>query len=444
MSTTPVSRDTVSSAVASLGKWMHGRSAASKPQLLLDDRDDFFVLLLSLRRIPSNCRTNPFFLSIPHPIFPLSDPTLSPSVFLIIDDRAADSPPPSKFLEEAKECNLPISEVIGISTLRTDYRAFESRRKLCGSHDLFLADKKILPLLPRLLGKSFFQKKKNPLPVNFSRVGWKDQIKRILNSTFFYLRSGTCCAIRVGRLAMEVEHVVDNVMAAIDEAVEKIPKKWENVRSLNLKAVDSVALPIYQAVPEIGLKIEIGEREDSGAEDVLDGDEVVEEKSEKKKKKKKGVRYMDGVPLAGEELVKGDGEGEGEEEKRKKRKKRSKEGTGGETNLDEIEVIKKKKKAGTGGDEEVKLKQKKGGAGDKFGVLEMEVKTKKKKNRQENIEIEVINCAKTKTKKEKIGNVDRKLSNEIVEKMEREEKRKGKNLEAVKEVKKGEKNKTKV
>ncbi|XP_078168954.1 uncharacterized protein LOC144563363 [Carex rostrata] len=428
MSTTPVSRDTVTSSVASLGKWMHGRSAASKPQLLLDDHDDFFVLLLSLRQIPSNCRTNPFFLSIPHPIFPLSDPTLSPSVFLIIDDRAADSPPPSKFLEEAKECNLPISEVIGISTLRTDYRAFESRRKLCGSHDLFLADKKILPLLPRLLGKSFFQKKKNPLPVNFSRVGWKDQIKRILNSTFFYLRSGTCCAIRVGRLAMEVEQVVDNVMAAIDEAVEKIPKKWGNVRSLNLKAVDSVALPIYQAVPEIGLKIEIGEREDSGAEEVLDGDEVVEEKNEKNEKKKK--KKKKGVPLGGEELVKGDGEDEGEEEKNKKRKKRSKEeGTGGEIEV----VIKKKKKAGTGGDVEAKL--------------ETEAKkTKKKKNRQENIETEVINSAKTKTKKaKKIGNVDSlKLSNEIVEKIEREEKRKGKNSEAVKEVKKGRKNKSKV
>lgn len=225
---------------------------------------------------------------------------------------------------------------------------------------------------------------------------------------------------------MEVEHVVDNVMAAIDEAVEKIPKKWGNVRSLNLKAVDSVALPIYQAVPEIGLKIEIGEREDSGAEEVLDGEQVVEEKSEKKKKKKK----KKGVPLGGEELVKGDGEDEGEEEKNKKRKKRSKEeGTGGE-----IEVVIKKKKAGTGGDVEAQL--------------ETEAKkTKKKKNRQENIEIEAKNCAKTTTTKKakKIGNVDSlKLSNEIVEKIEREGKRKGKNSEAVKEVKKGKKNKSKV
>lgn len=64
------------------------------------------------------------------------------------------------------------------------------------------------------------------------------RIKRILNSTS-YLRLGACYGIRVGRLAMEVEQVVDNVMAMIDEA-EEIPKKWENVRSFHLKAVDSV------------------------------------------------------------------------------------------------------------------------------------------------------------------------------------------------------------
>ncbi|KAJ3688134.1 hypothetical protein LUZ61_017298 [Rhynchospora tenuis] len=432
MSPSPVNRDTVSSAVSSLGKWMRDRTAGSKPQLLLDDRDDFMVLLLALHRVPSKDRTNPFFLPIPHSLFPLSDPTLSPSVFLIIDDRAKDSPPPSKFLEEAKESNLPVSEVIGISTLRTDYKPFESRRKLCGSHDLFIADKKILPLLSRLLGKHFFQKKKNPLPVNFSRAGWKDQIKRILNSTFFYLRSGTCCAIRVGRLSMEVDQIVDNVVAAVDEAVEKIPKKWGNVRSLHLKAVDSVALPIYQTVPEIGLKIEVGEKEDSGVEEVIDRDEEeVEQKNEVKKERKKkkgGIRYMDAAALVGEELVEEDGEEEeGEKKKNKKRKNRSKESTGGKSTVDEKEVkTKKKKKAGIGGESiidetEVKpkkkqkkkdgivgepnvdkmegelKKKKKNDSGDKSDILEMEAKTKTKtkKKMQENDKVEVVESAKT-------------------------------------------------
>lgn len=345
MSASRVSRDTVTSAVSKLGEWMRHRSAASKPQLLLDDRDDFFTLQLSLHRMPAKGRVNPFLLPVPHPLFPLSDPSLSPSLFLIVDDRSPDSPPPSKILEEAKEYNLPVSEVVGLSTLRTDYRPYESRRKLCGSHDLFLADKQILPLLSRVLGKVFFQKKKMPLSVNFSRPGWKEQIKRILDSTFFYVRTGTCSGIRVGRLSMEVEQIVDNVEAVIDEAVDKIPKHWGNVRSLHLKAVDSVALPIYQALPEIGLKIEVGQRESSDAGEVVDGDEKAVEKSEKKKnrneKKKGGVRYTDGLALDGEELVAEDGE-ELEEDDQNKKRKRSKD-TAGDSNVDKMEVKTKKK-----------------------------------------------------------------------------------------------------
>ena len=56
---------------------------------------------------------------------------------------------------------------------------------------------------------------------------------------------------------MEEEEIVENVMAAVEAAVEKVPEKWANVRALHLKAVDSVALPIYQVVPELGMKIEV-------------------------------------------------------------------------------------------------------------------------------------------------------------------------------------------
>jgi len=56
---------------------------------------------------------------------------------------------------------------------------------------------------------------------------------------------------------MEEEEIVENVMAVVEAAVQKVPKKWANVRALHLKAVDSVALPIYQIVLELGTKIEV-------------------------------------------------------------------------------------------------------------------------------------------------------------------------------------------
>ena len=38
--------------------------------------------------------------------------------------------------------------------------------------------------------------------------------------------------------------------------MQHIPKKWANVRGIFLKTADSVALPLFQALPERGAKIE--------------------------------------------------------------------------------------------------------------------------------------------------------------------------------------------
>ncbi|CAD6268770.1 unnamed protein product [Miscanthus lutarioriparius] len=242
----PVPRETVASAVASLTKWMKKRAAEARPNLLADERDDLVVLQLSLRRVPASRSTRPRLLPLPHPV-------VGHDVCVISDDRPKSGSPSASDLLHASK--LPVSEVIPLSTLRTDYRPYESRRRLAASHALFVADRAILPLLPRVLGKAFYSTNKAPIGVDFTRVGWPEQVRKVLGSAFLYLRSGTCSGIKVGRLDMEEEEIVDNVMAAVEAAVEKVPKKWANVRALHLKAVDSVALPIYQVVPELGMKI---------------------------------------------------------------------------------------------------------------------------------------------------------------------------------------------
>lgn len=45
-----------------------------------------------------------------------------------------------------------ISKVVGLSKLRTKYESHEAKRQLCNSYDLFAADERILPSLPKLLG----------------------------------------------------------------------------------------------------------------------------------------------------------------------------------------------------------------------------------------------------------------------------------------------------
>lgn len=43
---------------------------------------------------------------------------------------------------------------------------------------------------------------------------------------------------------------MDNVEAAVEAAAGHVPKKWRNIKAVHLKAAESVALPLYQAVAE--------------------------------------------------------------------------------------------------------------------------------------------------------------------------------------------------
>lgn len=54
---------------------------------------------------------------------------------------------------------------------------------------------------------------------------------------------------------MSEEECAANVAAAIQGALQHIPRKLANVRALHLKMADSAALPIYQALPEVPMRI---------------------------------------------------------------------------------------------------------------------------------------------------------------------------------------------
>lgn len=55
--------------------------------------------------------------------------------------------------QRVKEQKLAkVSKVVGLSKLRTKYESAEAKRALCAAYDLFLADERVLPSLPKLLG----------------------------------------------------------------------------------------------------------------------------------------------------------------------------------------------------------------------------------------------------------------------------------------------------
>ncbi|KAK9933637.1 hypothetical protein M0R45_020825 [Rubus argutus] len=212
---------------------------------------------------------------------------------LIYDDRAKSKLTKDQIDNKIKADNIPITKTLKLSKLKSDYKAFEAKRKLMDSYDAFLADKQIVPLLPRLLGKQFFKKKRIPVPVDLHQMNWEEQVDRIIESSLLFLSSGTCSVVRVAKTSMSAEEIVENVVAAINGIMEIVPRKWSGVRSFHLKLLESLALPVYQAVPdETLLKIEGGKRSEK---------EVVEYENKglknAKMSKKKGriseVRYMD-------------------------------------------------------------------------------------------------------------------------------------------------------
>jgi len=58
-----------------------------------------------------------------------------------------------------------IAKVIGLDKLRRNFKQFKDKRQLLKDYDAFLADLRVYKMLPELLGKEFYQRKKYPCPV---------------------------------------------------------------------------------------------------------------------------------------------------------------------------------------------------------------------------------------------------------------------------------------
>lgn len=163
-----VNSKTVEKAVNSLLKWRNSNSEDAKPKLF-DHENEFFYLILTLKKIPQKDRVNPHKILLPHSL--LSEFS---ELCLIIDDRPKSNLTKDDALKKIKSENIPVSQVIKLSNLKSDYRSFEAQRKLCDSYNMFFADKRVIPLLPRLLGKQFFKKKKIPVALDLMHKNWKE------------------------------------------------------------------------------------------------------------------------------------------------------------------------------------------------------------------------------------------------------------------------------
>ncbi|KAK7853074.1 uncharacterized protein LOC111990153 [Quercus suber] len=269
---TRVSPKVIHKAVNALLKWQNtnSQSLTQKPQLL-HHSDKFFYLTLTLKKIPSQPNnTSPHKIQLPHTLL---SPHLPPELCLIIDDRPHSNLNKASAKSKIDSEQIPISKVLKLSELKSDFRSFEAKRKLCDSYDMFFADKRVVTLLSGLLGKPFSKKKKAPVPLDLKHNNWKEQVEKACSSALLFLGTGTCCVMKVARVSMEQKEIVENVVAAINGISEVVPRKWGGIRSLHLKLLESLALPLYQSEPEERLMIE-GVKEEEAKEKGMKGERV--------------------------------------------------------------------------------------------------------------------------------------------------------------------------
>lgn len=141
-----------------------------------------------------------------------------------------------------------VSKIQGISKLRAKFKPFEAKRNLCGAFDLFLADTRIVPLLPKLLGKAFMSKKKQPIPVRLedSRPEKiKEELREAIEATYFFKTGGSNASIKAGKITQDTQHLASNIEAIIKLLTAKLPEGTKSIQSIHLKTRTSVALPIF-------------------------------------------------------------------------------------------------------------------------------------------------------------------------------------------------------
>merc|ERR1711934_61042 len=239
--------DQATKAIKALYAWMKKEKKGGKGGLFDgEDGDDFFHLTVSLKKTQPVRKDKPIGIRISHPLYDLEDAESC----LIVKDIAGEGKKAAK--AKIQEGNiLGVTKVLRVSNLKKKFATHEQKRQLCKDYALFLADTRILPLLPKLLGKTFFKKKKQPVPVDLrgSDAKWKKNIQEAITSTYVHLSGGSNFTVRIGR---PEEHspkqVLDNLLEVADKlsGMESIGK-WKNIQRMYVKPTSSVSLLIYSS-----------------------------------------------------------------------------------------------------------------------------------------------------------------------------------------------------
>jgi ribosome biogenesis protein UTP30 len=308
---------------------------SGKKNLLADDDEEekpaqgdeaIFLTVSTKQHVKDGNRLKPSKIALPHPI-----QTGDIRICLITAD------PQRQFKDIVADDSFPselrakMGRVVGIEKLKKKYKSYETKRQLLAEYDIFLADDRVLPALPEILGKVFnSHKNKRPIPVSLTTQLPKDkdgkrkrvvrkpdavakEIQTALNATYVHLSSSASTAIKVAKLSQEPKQITENIAAVVAALTEKfVPRGWRNIRGIHIKGPTTVALPIWladelwtdeaQVLEEPWKPAKDGESKtaekkrkwDEWEQELLDDDELAELRARMKKSKKSKAKEVEG------------------------------------------------------------------------------------------------------------------------------------------------------
>ncbi|CAE6390844.1 unnamed protein product [Rhizoctonia solani] len=263
-------------AIDALLKYNEKHQAQKEESELLGAREEVVWLNVAVKKVYPEKKLKPFSIPLTRPII---DPRTSP-ICLITKDPQREY----KDLLTAQNVKF-VSRVVGVTKLKGKFKPFEARRQLMKDHGIFLVDERVVPMMPKLLGKIFFKAKKQPIPVNLQKKDVKSELERAVSSTYMHQNQGTCTSIKIAPTTFTSSQVLQNLTTALPEIVKHIEGGWDNLQSLHIKTSGSMSLPIWSChLSERwdGLEpvneVEVGANKEGESEDE---EEVGEEKGNK-------------------------------------------------------------------------------------------------------------------------------------------------------------------
>lgn len=243
----PVSKEKVLEAV----KFLYDPAAAkpeaeAKQNLLIDDPSARDIYLIVAAQKIFKPTLKPQRLPIPHSF--RSNERGNGDVCLIVKTGASKEM--KKLLAELKVSG--ISKVLDVAKFRTKYRPYNDRRQLSERFDLFLADQVLTPMLPRLVGKAFFSKRKNPIPVRLalpkgdSPFSVKDELEEAISSAYLFRTGAASTTVKCSGTNLAPEQSAENVVAALQAISQSLANDLENcITTAYVRTRTSKAIPVY-------------------------------------------------------------------------------------------------------------------------------------------------------------------------------------------------------